>query len=456
MSCRILNIKSTADAEAAAFLLHLAVRGNPSDGSGQDVENQVRAILADVAKRGDEALLERTRAFDAPDMTMPFAVPQNEIARAAASISGEERSIIVEAASHIRAFHEAQKDKSWFITREDGSILGQKVEAVDRAGLYVPGGKGGNTPLISSMLMGAIPAQVAGVKEVAVVTPPRADGTLNPYMLAAAYLLDITEVYRVGGPWSIAALAYGTKEIRPVDVIAGPGNIFVTTAKKLVQGKVGIDMLAGPSEILVLADESANPEWVAADMLSQAEHDKLASAVLVTTSGLLADKVAAALDRRVEELPRADIARASLENWGAIIQVPSLSVAVDMANLIAPEHMEVCTASAWEILPAIKHAGAVFLGQYSTEPVGDYYAGPNHVLPTLGTARYSSALSVQTFCKKTSIIAVSRRFTSKHASSIALLARLEGLEAHARSVELRGQNGVSAKNGSSKPAGKYR
>lgn len=456
MSCRILNIKSTADAEAAAFLLHLAKRGNPSDSSGQDVENQVRAILADVAERGDEALLERTRAFDAPEMTMPFAVPQDEIARAAASISGEERSIIVEAASHIRAFHEAQKDKSWFITREDGSILGQKVEAVDRAGLYVPGGKGGDTPLISSMLMGAIPAQVAGVKEIAVVTPPRVNGTLNPYMLAAAYLLDITEVYRVGGPWSIAALAYGTREIRPVDVIAGPGNIFVATAKKLVQGKVGIDMVAGPSEILVLADESANPEWLAADMLSQAEHDRLASAVLVTTSSFLVDKVAAALDRRVGELPRADIARASLENWGAIIQVPSLSVAVDMANRIAPEHMEVCTASAWEILPAIRHAGAVFLGQYSPEPVGDYYAGPNHILPTLGTARYSSALSVQTFCKKTSVIAASRTFTGKHASSIALLARLEGLEAHARSVELRSQNGVSATSGSSKPAGKYR
>ena len=438
MSCRILNIKSTADAEATAFFRLLAERGNPADGSGQDVENQVRAILADVIARGDEALLERTRAFDAPEMTMPFAVPQDELARAAASISGEERSVIVEAASHIRAFHEAQKDKSWFITREDGSILGQKVDAVDRAGLYVPGGKGGDTPLISSMLMGAIPAQVAGVKEIAVVTPPRADGTLNPYMLAAAYLLDINEVYRVGGPWSIAALAYGTKEIRPVDVIAGPGNIFVTTAKKLVQGKVGIDMIAGPSEILVLADESANAEWVAADMLSQAEHDRLASAVLVTTSGLLADRVAAALDRRVAELPRADIARASLENWSAIIQVPSLSVGVDMANLIAPEHMEVCTASPWDVLPAIRHAGAVFLGQYSPEPVGDYYAGPNHVLPTLGTARHSSALSVQTFCKRTSVIAASREFTGSHASSIALLARLEGLEAHARSVELRG------------------
>ncbi len=438
MSCRILNIKSPSDAEAVELFRRLAERGNPADGNGQDVENQVRAILDDVRKRGDQALIERTRQFDAPNMELPLAVPQEELARAAASISGEERSVIVEAASHIRAFHEAQKDKSWFITREDGSILGQKIEPVDRAGLYVPGGKGGNTPLISSMLMGAIPAQVAGVKEIAVVTPPRADGTLNPYMLAAAYLLDINEVYRVGGPWSIAALAYGTQEIRPVDVIAGPGNIFVTTAKKLVQGKVGIDMIAGPSEILVLADESANAEWVAADMLSQAEHDKLASATLITTSSLLADRVASALERRVAELPRADIARASLDDWGAIILVPDLSVGVEMANRIAPEHMELCTSSPWEVLPSIRHAGAVFMGQYSPEPVGDYYAGPNHVLPTLGTARYSSALSVQTFSKRTSIVAASANFTSTHASSIALLARLEGLEAHARSVELRG------------------
>lgn len=437
MSCRILNIKSVSDPEVQAFFLRLAERGNPVD-AGMDVENQVRAILADVRARGDEALLERTRQFDAPDMELPLAVSQDELARAAASISVEERSIITEAASHIREFHEAQKDKSWFITREDGSILGQKVEPVDRAGLYVPGGKGGNTPLISSMLMGAIPAQVAGVKEIAVVTPPRSDGTLNPYMLAAAYLLDINEVYRVGGPWSIGALAYGTREIRPVDVIAGPGNIFVTTAKKLVQGKVGIDMIAGPSEILVLADDNANPEWVAADMLSQAEHDKLASAILVTNGVTLPERVAAALERRVAELPRADIARAALDDWSAIIQVPDMDTAIAVANAIAPEHMEVCTSTPWNVLPSIRHAGAVFLGHYAPEPVGDYYAGPNHVLPTLGTARHSSALSVQTFCKRTSIVATSPEFAHKHAASIARLARLEGLEAHARSVELRG------------------
>lgn len=437
MSCPVLHVKSLADPELESFLQRLSARGEPAGDSGAEVEAQVRAILADVRERGDQALLERTRQFDAPDMEAPFSVSQEELARAAASISVEERSIITEAAAHIRAFHEAQKDKSWFITREDGSILGQKVEPVDRAGLYVPGGKGGDTPLISSMLMGAIPAQVAGVREIAVVTPPRSDGTLNPYMLAAAYLLDINEVYRVGGPWAVAALAWGTREIRPVDVIAGPGNIFVTTAKKLVQGKVGIDMIAGPSEILVLADDGANSEWVAADLLSQAEHDKLASAVFVTDSAVLAGRVAAALERRVAGLPREDIARAALEHWSAIVHVPNLSLGVELANRIAPEHMEVCTAQPWNLLPTIRHAGAVFLGHYAPEPVGDYYAGPNHVLPTLGTARHSSALSVQTFCKRTSIVATSPAFTRGFAASIARLARMEGLEAHARSVELR-------------------
>ncbi len=437
MPCPLLHIKTLNDPELTDFLGRLSRRGEPAGESGVQVESEVRAILTDVKERKDAALLERTRQFDAPNMEAPLAVPQEELARAAASISVEERSIITEAASHIRVFHEAQKEKSWFITREDGSILGQKVEPVERAGLYVPGGKSGNTPLISSMLMGAIPAQVAGVQEIAVVTPPRNDGTLNPYMLAAAYLLDINEVYRVGGPWAIAALAFGTREIRPVDVIAGPGNIYVTTAKKLVQGLVGIDMIAGPSEILVLADDGANAEWVAADLLSQAEHDKLASAVFITDSASLADRVAAALERRLADLPREEIVQAALDNWSAIIHVPDLSLGIALANRIAPEHMEICTTQPWNILPAVRHAGAVFLGHYAPEPVGDYYAGSNHILPTLGTARHSSALSVQTFCKRTSIVATSQKFTRSHAASIACLARMEGLEAHARSVELR-------------------
>ncbi len=437
MFMNILKINSFDDPEAAAFLATLARRNNPSSGTDDDAEQSVRSIIQEVIEKGDQALLEKTRKFDAPGIEMPFRVPQSEMAQAAASISGEDRNIIIEAASHIRAFHEAQKDKSWFITRDDGTILGQKIEPVERAGLYVPGGRGGNTPLISSLLMGAIPAQVAGVREIIVATPPRSDGTLNPYLLAASYLLDINEVYRVGGPWAIAAMAYGTHEIRPVDVIAGPGNIFVTTAKKLVQGKVGIDMIAGPSEILVLADDSADPDWLAADLLSQAEHDKLASAVLITTSSSVANRTASAIESRIANLPRAEIAKASVSRWGCIFVVPSLQKGIELANRIAPEHMEICTRSPWDLLPLIRHAGAIFLGHYSPEPVGDYYAGPNHVLPTLGTARHSSALSVQTFCKRSSIIATSRTFAQKYASSIARLARLEGLEAHAESIEAR-------------------
>lgn len=276
----------------------------------------MRAILDAVAAKGDEALLEQTRRFDCPTMELPLAVGPDDLQRAAASIPADDLDIMAEAAAHIREFHEAQKERSWFMTRPDGTMLGQKVEPVDRAGLYVPGGKGGDTPLISSLLMGAVPAQVAGVREIAVVTPPRADGTLNPHILAAAYLLDIAEVYRVGGPWAIGALAYGTQSIPAVDVIAGPGNIHVTTAKKLVQGKVAIDMLAGPSEILVLADDSAPVDWVAADMLSQAEHDPLASAVCVTDSPHFAERLAAALTRRAADLPRASIAEAALRDWG--------------------------------------------------------------------------------------------------------------------------------------------
>lgn len=438
MSCRILKAQTAADPAAVEFFHHLAARSHPD--SAPDVEENVRAILAAVAAKGDEALLEQTRRFDCPTMEPPLAVSPDDLQRAAASIPVEDLDVMAEAAAHIREFHEAQKDRSWFMTRPDGTMLGQKVEPVERAGLYVPGGKGGDTPLLSSLLMGAVPAQVAGVREIAVVTPPRADGTLNPYILAAAYLLDIAEVYRVGGPWAIGALAYGTPSIPAVDVIAGPGNIHVTTAKKLVQGRVGIDMLAGPSEILVLADDSAPVDWVAADMLSQAEHDPLASAVCVTDNPHFAERLAAALARRVADLPRAAIATASLTDWGAIIIVPNLGVGVDIANLVAPEHMEVATRDPWAVLPLIRHAGAVFLGAHSPEPVGDYFAGPNHVLPTLGTARHASALSVQTFCKKTSIIAASPKFTRDSAAAIARLARLEGLEAHARAVELRGQS----------------
>ena len=415
----------------------LAGRTNPDGG----VESAVREIIAAVRARGDAALVDYTRKFDAPDFAPPVRVSQQEIARAAASVPVENREYICGAAANIRAFHEAQLDRSWFVTRPDGTILGQRVVPVDAVGLYVPGGRGGNTPLISSLLMNAIPAQVAGVPRLAVCTPPRADGSVDPHLLAAAHLLDIEEVYRVGGAWSIAALALGTESVARVDVIAGPGNIYVTTAKCLLQGMVGIDMIAGPSEVLILADDSANPAWVAADMLSQAEHDALACAICVTDSQRMAERLPQELEKQCAALPRAEIASRSLTDWGCIAVVPDLTTGIAIANQVAPEHLEICTRDPWAVLPHIRHAGAAFLGQHSPEPVGDYYAGPNHVLPTLGTARFSSALSVQTFCKKTSIIAASPAFLENSAEAITALARLEGLEAHARSVEARRKRG---------------
>ncbi|EPR37419.1 Histidinol dehydrogenase [Desulfovibrio sp. X2] len=402
------------------------------------VESTVLEILADVARRGDEALVERTRRFDCPDFDLGrLRVPVEEIRASLAHIPAEDRAILTEAAANIRSFHERQLPNSWVRTDPDGSMLGQLVRPVDRAGLYVPGGKGGETPLISSLLMNAIPAQVAGVSGVAVISPPRKDGTLNPYILAAAALLGIDEVYAVGSAWGVAALAYGTRTIPSVDVIAGPGNIFVTTAKRLLIGRVGIDMIAGPSEIAILADDSARPDFVAADMLSQAEHDPLAASILVTTSEELAAAVPAELSRQLAALPRADLARTSLKEWGGIVLMPDMDTALTVINLIAPEHLELLTRDPQALLGRIRHAGAIFSGHYAPEPVGDYFAGPNHVLPTLGTARFSSALSVETFLKKSSLIATSREFTLAAADKIARLARLEGLEAHARSVEIR-------------------
>ncbi|WP_297671916.1 histidinol dehydrogenase [uncultured Desulfovibrio sp.] len=431
MTCRILTLQH--EQEWPELSRWLGARHNPGNG----VEDAVKEIIAAVRAEGDDALVAYTRKFDCPDFAPPLRVSAQEIARAAASVSIESRSIISTAAANIRTFHEAQREKSWFLTRPDGSILGQQVTPVDAAGLYVPGGQGGNTPLISSLLMSAIPAQAAGVPRIVVCTPPRKDGSVNPHILAAAHLLDIDEVYRVGGAWSVAGMAYGTASLAPVDVIAGPGNIYVTTAKRLVQGMVGIDMIAGPSEVLVLADSSADPVWLAADLLSQAEHDPLASAICVTDAPRLAETLQQELKKQCATLPRAAIAARSLEDWGAIVVTPDLSTAVAVANMAAPEHLEICTRDPWSVLPFIRHAGAVFMGRHSPEPVGDYFAGPNHVLPTLGTARFSSALSVQTFCKKTSVIAASRTFLQQNMQSIAALARLEGLEAHARSVEAR-------------------
>jgi histidinol dehydrogenase len=405
------------------------------------VETTVREILDRVRQSGDQALVEYTRRFDCPAFDLPLLrVERAAIGRALEEIPSDDLAILREAAENIRSFHEQQRERSWVTTSEDGSVLGQLVRPVDRAGLYVPGGKGGETPLISSLLMNAIPAQVAGVREIAVVSPPRRDGTLNPWILAAAALLHIDEVYLCGSAWAVAALAFGTRTIPAVDVIAGPGNIFVTTAKRLLMGSVGIDMIAGPSEILVLADHTADPVHIAADLLSQAEHDPQAAALLVTTDRELATKTAAEVEEQLQRLPRTDIAEQALGSFGAIVLVADLATGVELVNRIAPEHLELLVQDPWALLGTIRHAGAIFLGAHSPEPVGDYFAGPNHVLPTMGTARFSSALTVQTFLKRSSIIATSAPFLEKSGSKIARLARLEGLEAHARSVEVRLKN----------------
>ena len=350
MICRILQIRSEQDWPKLVQML--AGRA----GFAESVEQQVRDILADVVLRGDEAVLEYTRRFDCPNLQPPLRLSEEEITRAAAGIGAQDREIIAQAAANIRAFHEAQVERSWFISRPDGSILGQQITPVDRVGLYVPGGRGGETPLLSSLLMNAIPAQVAGVREIAVLSPPRKDGALSPYILAAAHLLDISEIYRVGGAWGIGALSYGTASIPPVDVVAGPGNLWVSTAKRLVQGRVGIDMIAGPSEILIIADSSAHPAWVAADMLSQAEHDELASAICITTDSELADAVLRELEQQCNTLPRALIARKALENWGALVLASDMDLAVNLSNKMAPEHLELLVKDPWSLLPRIRHA----------------------------------------------------------------------------------------------------
>ncbi|MEF2230568.1 MAG: histidinol dehydrogenase [Pseudodesulfovibrio sp.] len=432
MPCKQLTYSGPGD--WASIAARMDQRRNPDD----KVDAIVRDILADVKARGDEALAEYTRKFDCADFTPAMIrVDKAAIAQALRDIPADDAAILREAIGRIRDFHSNQKEKSWWTTGEDGTILGQIVRPVDRVGLYVPGGQGGETPLISSLIMNAVPAQEAGVGSIAVTSPPRKDGTLNPYILATAALLGLDEIHLSGSAWAIAALAFGTATIAPCDVLAGPGNIFVATAKSQLIGQVGIDMVAGPSEIAILADGSANPAWLAADMLSQAEHDPLAASILVTPDTALAAKVREALNAQCAALPRCDIASNSLDQWGAIITVPDMDTGVELINLLAAEHLELAVADPWAILGSIRHAGAIFMGQHSPEPVGDYFAGPNHVLPTLRTVRFSSALSVQNFCKKSSVIATSAAYVAAHGDKIARLARLEGLEAHARSVECR-------------------
>lgn len=402
----------------------------------------VTRIIDAVRKDGDRAVIGYSRQFDAPKLKLDqLKVTKAEMDAAVKSVAPEFKRALNRAARQIEAFHAQQKPKSWIDTPRPGTLLGQMVHPVDAAGVYVPGGRGGATPLVSSVLMGVIPAKIAGVPYVAMATPPMHDGSVSPYLLAAARKAGVDSVYKIGSAWAIAALAYGTATIPKVDVIVGPGNIFVTLAKKLVAGTVRIDMIAGPSEILVMADDSADPEFIAADMLSQAEHDPLAAAMLVTDCKDLAGAVNQALQRQLDRLSRREIAEKSLKSFGVLLVTPDMDTAIELANRIAPEHLELIIRDPFARLGEIRHAGAVFVGPYTPEPVGDYMAGPNHVLPTAGTARFSSALSVDHFIKKTSLIHYAQEAFIKEAKDIMQLAKIEGLDAHARSVAVR----VSAK-----------
>ena len=398
-------------------------------------EDTVQAIVDDVRARGDEALFEYTKKFDGAELSADnIRVTQAEIQEALSQVDPNLLAVMKKSMKNIREYHEKQKQYSWFDSKPNGTILGQKVTALSSVGVYVPGGKAAYP---SSVLMNIIPAEVAGVEKIVMVTPPGKDGKVNPVTLIAAHLAGATEVYTVGGAQAIAALAFGTKSIPRVNKIVGPGNIFVALAKKAVYGHVSIDSIAGPSEILVLADETANPRFVAADLLSQAEHDELASAILVTTSMELAEKVSAEAEAFVQKLSRKAILEKSLENYGYILVADSMEDAIETANAIASEHLEIVTKNPFEVMTKIQNAGAIFMGEYSSEPLGDYFAGPNHVLPTNGTAKFFSPLGVDDFIKKSSIIYYSREALEAVHTDIESFAEAEHLTAHANSVRVR-------------------
>ncbi|OCS87201.1 histidinol dehydrogenase [Caryophanon tenue] len=403
--------------------------------SGNEQQLQtVRDVLQQVRTRGDEAVKEYTEKWDGIVLDDLRVTPE-EIAEAVASFDPQLYRDLEEAAANIRFYHEAQRREGYTLPLQDGSYLGQRITPLDAVGLYVPGG---TAAYPSSVLMNVIPAQVAGVERIVFVSPVSKDGKQPAAVLVAAHILGVTEIYKIGGAQAIAALAYGTETIAPVDKITGPGNIFVALAKREVFGEVDIDMIAGPSEICVLADETAYADEIAADLLSQAEHDTLACAVLITTSDDLADAVASEVEKQLQKLPREAIARKAIETFGTIYVAESMDEAIKAVNTLAPEHLEIMTANAEADSQKIRHAGAIFLGRYSSEPVGDYFAGTNHVLPTNSTARFASGLNVDDFVKKTSIVYYTKETWAQNAPKIARLARLEGLEGHARAVEARG------------------
>ena len=400
-------------------------------GGSPEIEHKVRAILDDVKINGNKALLKYTRAFDSLT-TESLRITPAEIKRHSKKAEDNTVGALKISAKRIRAFHERQIERSWSFS-DRGNLLGQVIRPLERVGVYVPGGKASYP---STVLMNVIPAQVAGVKEIALCVPtPK--GEINPYVMAAVDLLGIKEVYRMGGAQAIGAMAYGTETIKKVHKIVGPGNIYVATAKKMVFGEVDIDMIAGPSEILIIADDTANPTFVAADLLSQAEHDELASSVLITNSRKLADKVTKELDRQLSELTRREIARNSIDSYGAIIITKDIQNSIAISNSIAPEHLEIMTEKPMDLLPMIKNAGAIFLGEWTPEAVGDYSAGPNHTLPTGGTARFSSPLGVYDFIKRSSLLSFTKDGFAELSETVKIISMAEGLEAHGKTIKVR-------------------
>lgn len=426
---RILNLTRDTISGILADLL------KRSPNNYTEYEESVNAIIADVRERRDEAVFDYTKRFDGADIdAATVEVADADIEEAYTLMEPELLDVIRKAKENIRIYHEKQRQYSWFDSEIPGTMLGQKVTPIAKAGVYVPGGKAAYP---SSVLMNIIPAKVAGVEEIIMATPCNREGKVTPATLVAANEAGVDRIFKVGGAQAIAAMAFGTESIPKVDKIVGPGNIYVALAKKAVFGYVSIDSIAGPSEILVLADETANPRYVAADLLSQAEHDELASAILITTSETLAKQVSAEIDAFLQKLSRKAIIEKSLENYGYILVAPDLDMAIDAVNEIASEHLEIVTANAFEVMTKVKNAGAIFIGEYSSEPLGDYFAGPNHVLPTNGTAKFFSPLSVDDFIKKSSIISYSREALEGVYQDIAQFARCEQLTAHANSVLVR-------------------
>lgn len=425
----ISYIKADGKAEKELIAQLKARSGETS----KKVTESVTEIIEAVRLEGDTALDRYTKLFDG-SLPERLEVTKEEMEVAVNSVSPEFLTAVKNAAERIKDFHARQKQQSWLTTKENGVILGQRIRGLKRVGLYVPGG---TAAYPSSVLMNAIPAKIAGVGELIMVTPPMKNGGANPHILTAAYVAGVDRVFLAGGAQAVAALAYGTGRVPKVDKIVGPGNIYVATAKKLLYGVVDIDMIAGPSEILIVADDSAKPEFLAADLMSQAEHDVLASAILLTNSEKIASETVEALKRQVEDMPRKDIIKKSLKDYGAIIVCQNLSEAVDFANELAPEHLEMCVENPMEYIGRMDNAGSVFLGNYSPEPLGDYYAGPNHVLPTGGTARFFSPLSVDSFVKKSSFIYYTESALSQDKDDVITLAEAEGLGAHANSIKVR-------------------